>query len=209
MPTEAPATTEYTSGHPLEKSSQNSHFFSLFGPPGVLFREQSAILKSFHDRQIELETWPSRGSKKPRGTWTPKFSYRFPLIVHYHVLLTMAPDRHGCYASPGVDDPVRGGQPMATANRGGGRLRRRLGLGLGTGWRLSRLHDPTPNHLPTLTRPASGLEWKEWRERFNSLSKWQCERLQRHQANNVNLNSPMTYAKESDSGIRVASPPTE
>ena len=65
------------------KRPQKSHLVSRFGPPGVPFRRQSAIHKSFCGRRIELETRPPRASKTPCGTENPKVSYRFPLIVHY------------------------------------------------------------------------------------------------------------------------------
>ena len=62
---------------------ENSHFFSLLGPPGVIPTCRDSIGKSFHAKQIGADTWPSRASKTPCGTSDPKFSYRFPLIVHY------------------------------------------------------------------------------------------------------------------------------
>ena len=62
---------------------QNSHFFSLFGPPGVIPTCRDSIGKPFHPKQIGHDSWLSRASKTPCGTWDPKFSYRFPLIVHY------------------------------------------------------------------------------------------------------------------------------
>ena len=65
------------------KRPKNSHFFSLFGPPGVIPTCRDSIRKSFHAKQIRSDMWPSRASKTPCGTWDPKFSYRFPLIVHY------------------------------------------------------------------------------------------------------------------------------
>ena len=80
---EVPDAAVYTSGHPLEKRPKNSHFFSLFGSPGGIPGGQASIRKSFHTKQIGADTWASRASKTPCGTWNPKFSYRFPLIVHY------------------------------------------------------------------------------------------------------------------------------
>jgi hypothetical protein len=65
------------------KRPRNSHFFSLFGPAGVTSGTQSAISKSFHAKQIRADSWSCRASKTPCGTPNPKFSYRFPLIVHY------------------------------------------------------------------------------------------------------------------------------
>ena len=73
----------YTSGHPLEIGPKSAHFFSLFGPSGVTFQRRTSIRKSFHAKQIEPDSWSSRASKTPCGTWDPKFSYRFRLIVHY------------------------------------------------------------------------------------------------------------------------------
>ena len=65
------------------KRPKKSHFFSLFGPPGVIPTCRDSISKSFHAKQIGPDTWSSRASKTPCGTWDPKFSYRFSLIVHY------------------------------------------------------------------------------------------------------------------------------
>ena len=62
---------------------QKSHFVSLFGPSGVTFQRRTSISKLLHAKQIGPDSWSSRASKTPCGTWDPEFSYRFPLIVQY------------------------------------------------------------------------------------------------------------------------------
>src|SRR4051812_35749846 len=62
---------------------QNSHFFSLFGVPGVISRLRSSISKLFLANQIGLDMRSSLASKTPCGTSNPKFSFRFLLIVHH------------------------------------------------------------------------------------------------------------------------------
>ena len=90
---EGPSAAVYTSGHSLEIAPKNSHFFSLFGPPGVIPTCRDSISKSFHAKQIGPDTWSSRASKTPCGTSNPKVSYRFPLIVHYLRAWTRTLDR--------------------------------------------------------------------------------------------------------------------
>jgi hypothetical protein len=65
------------------KRPKKSHFVSLFGPPGVIPTCRDSISKSFHAKQIGADSWSSRASDTPFGTWDPKASYRFRLIVHY------------------------------------------------------------------------------------------------------------------------------
>ena len=44
-----------------------SHFFSLFGPPGVIPRCQNSISKSFRAKQIGAASWPSQAVKHGAG----------------------------------------------------------------------------------------------------------------------------------------------
>ena len=46
-------------------------------------RSRARSASRFMPSRSDLTTWSSRASKTPCGTWDPKFSYRFPLIVHY------------------------------------------------------------------------------------------------------------------------------
>src|SRR5437764_751410 len=62
---------------------KNSHFFSFFGPPGVIATCRDSIRKPCHVKQIRPDLWHSRANETPCGTWTRKFSYRFSLIVQY------------------------------------------------------------------------------------------------------------------------------
>ena len=54
-----------------------------FRPPGVIPTCRDSTGKLFHSKQIGLGTWCSRASKTPSGTWDPRVSYRFPLIIHH------------------------------------------------------------------------------------------------------------------------------
>jgi hypothetical protein len=62
---------------------QNSHFFSVLGPSGVIPMCRDSIRKSFHARQIGSDMEASQRAKLNVGRRPPKFSYRFSLIVHY------------------------------------------------------------------------------------------------------------------------------
>ena len=74
------------------------HFFSLFGTPGVISTVANSVGKPFHVKQFGLEIWSCRASKTPCGTSAPKFSHRFPLIIHYLRA-----------KSPSSNEPVREG----------------------------------------------------------------------------------------------------
>ena len=75
-----PAGAVYTGGHSLKKGPKTAHFFSLFGPRGVIPTCRDSVRKPFHARQIGDDSWASRATKIRRGTDPQNSHIDFPLL---------------------------------------------------------------------------------------------------------------------------------
>src|SRR3954471_18257567 len=84
--------TPFTPMYRCSKYTPETAISATSGTSGAACGLEGALDKVFHHHQIGYDPVLGRASQNRVGIGAPKLPHRIPLIVHYPILLTMAPD---------------------------------------------------------------------------------------------------------------------